>query len=479
MVAALGTFALANGWSPPTPGAHRWWRICTNSTDFSSTGSYQLTLEWVDFKNNAGVSVGTPGTIIVSGAPSTAANAFVNDNTTWTPTVATSGEENYFIGGDWGSPVDVRRVTIRAPFDQAAPRLVSLEFSDDGINWSPLHCFHHVIYPVDTDQTYTWSSLTWPLSPDGEHYYGMGGDYSPTTNWVSYSDYIAANTASSIRACNFQITMGKSGLGFAGTALDTLLYPVGDTDIAEWHFFADTTVSKYINVAFKYQYKGEPRWSHWMMGEIDKKGLGHNGVCHLNVDNMYFFPNSDSSTSNLSVHFKWRCPFIPYNVYSAASDRVGSWRFKSGGAYPVPNDGAWPNRTDVHNNSRIAPTLLITPGANVWNSALQWGGASNGNTSWPGANGWGSEVNPVSGFVTLGTIPFIVNAGNDYDDLFSYLGEFADVRSVNIRSMAEGEEITVGTDTWKCFPRLRRLTSYVTQFQPGSGWAGWAYRKVV
>ena len=88
-------------------------------------------------------------------------------------------------------------------------------------------------------------------------------------------------------------------------------------------------------------------------------------------------------------------------------------------------------------------------------------------------------MNPVPGFVTLGTIPFIVNAGNDFDDLFGYLGEFADVRSVNVRAMSEGEEITVGTDTWKCFPRLRKLASYTSQFVPGSGWAGWAYRKVV
>lgn len=60
---------------------------------------------------------------------------------------------------------------------------------------------------------------------------------------------------------------------------------------------------------------------------------------------------------------------------------------------------------------------------------------------------------PFSSQVTLGTILADVSRTGGF---WSTLGAFPNVRYLNIANFAPGQEITIGTDTWKVFPMLRK-----------------------
>jgi hypothetical protein len=64
-----------------------------------------------------------------------------------------------------------------------------------------------------------------------------------------------------------------------------------------------------------------------------------------------------------------------------------------------------------------------------------------------------------------------------YNATWTLLGEFPDVRFLNISNYNAGEEITLGTDTWKIFPLWNK--TYTVTSEPVSYDYGIAYRKVV
>jgi len=64
-----------------------------------------------------------------------------------------------------------------------------------------------------------------------------------------------------------------------------------------------------------------------------------------------------------------------------------------------------------------------------------------------------------------------------YNGNWTLLGEFPDVRFLNISNFNPGDEITLGTDVWKIFPLFNK--AYTPQSEPISYDYGLAYRKVV
>ena len=64
-----------------------------------------------------------------------------------------------------------------------------------------------------------------------------------------------------------------------------------------------------------------------------------------------------------------------------------------------------------------------------------------------------------------------------YASTWTLLGEFPDVRFLNISNFNAGDELTLGTDVWKIFPLWNK--AYTTLSEPISYDYGIAYRKVV
>ncbi len=64
------------------------------------------------------------------------------------------------------------------------------------------------------------------------------------------------------------------------------------------------------------------------------------------------------------------------------------------------------------------------------------------------------------------------------DEIYGPMGQMKDVRGVNVRDYAAGDEVTVGSDTWVVFPAAQKSTSDGTPTNGETGYLGVAYRKV-
>lgn len=73
-------------------------------------------------------------------------------------------------------------------------------------------------------------------------------------------------------------------------------------------------------------------------------------------------------------------------------------------------------------------------------------------------------------------VPFYWN--DVTSDIHGPLGQLPDVRGVNIRDFAPGEEVTIGGDTWVMFPASRKATSDTESSTNYSKYQGIAYKKV-
>lgn len=64
------------------------------------------------------------------------------------------------------------------------------------------------------------------------------------------------------------------------------------------------------------------------------------------------------------------------------------------------------------------------------------------------------------------------------DELYGPMGQMKDVRGVNIRDFAAGDEIIVGSDTWVVFPASQKSLADVMSGTGFSGYCGIAYKKI-
>lgn len=58
---------------------------------------------------------------------------------------------------------------------------------------------------------------------------------------------------------------------------------------------------------------------------------------------------------------------------------------------------------------------------------------------------------------------------------FSAIGRMPNVRQLNLRNIASGDEIEIGGDTWKCFPLSQRQSGAVANTVESSGYYGYAH----
>ena len=89
----------------------------------------------------------------------------------------------------------------------------------------------------------------------------------------------------------------------------------------------------------------------------------------------------------------------------------------------------------------------------------------------------GTGISEHNGFVPLVPMNYALVDTAPLPDNMYFLGSYPDVRAVNLRSLAPGQEYVIDTDTWVVFPVIRK--DYVNSTTQCSANHGIAYKKVV
>ena len=473
MMDNLAAFAVANGWVPHTPAPHRYWSILGRTRDESGTNTTELDFIGMS-ETSGGANVLTGGT--ASATAGTADNALVDDGTPWTANLATTITRwTYDLG--LGNDKNVVEVTINFTSPTFSYRFFELQFSDDGSTWTTLKAFFPNI--TTTGETFVglWVDDEWPLSPDGDNFV----DYVLETGLDTTGYTLEGGSFPITDYSQLYLNVGRESLSPITLQGATIKLPLLDID--EWHFFADDTSAVHIHVAFRLTYRGETYWHHLSAGEIDKKGMGHNGVAYCTTSLMCSMVETvDTNPATFTFHNTLEaCGYFIGRINTSLTSSLCYRLTQTGGNFPYPDDGNFPARVTSHyQGEKVMPTLLARLGARRSNNQL----TPAGNSAPPlGSEGWRYIPHPTTRFVTLGALPFVVGNSTDASTgEIRWLGEFPNVRGTRIDDLEPGAEVEVGADTWMCFPLLKKVSLTGSSWPDRvaqSGPAGIAYKKVV
>jgi len=243
----------------------------------------------------------------------------------------------------------------------------------------------------------------------------------------------------------------------------------------EYHFFEGTDGGAgYIHIVAR---TAAERWRCWGFGHLNKGAYSHTGAAYLVGCDGFYYRNQ--SAFNIAT---W------YSIISAAP-------------YPFARNSS---ETLVGSGQ---PTALYVPdgspvGWGQWASASAPGGVlslingrqkpilgSSGDESYPSSaasNTIQRLLNPLyfglesqwGGNRMLFTLPFVMT--NASAGRLCHIGQYPDVRAVNLEGLQIPQSLFYSTDEWVCFPVGRRtpwgLQSEIG-FQYSSGQFGLAFRK--
>lgn len=257
------------------------------------------------------------------------------------------------------------------------------------------------------------------------------------------------------------------------TATDTdrvicnqLLGPFG-----EYHFFSGNTGAgdpDYIYVVLKI---GADNWRHFGFGNVDKGVLTHSGAAFLGGQAGHFFRNQVGLTGLGQPYNDPQYAEVPYCRSASAAtpftNSSGNRNFYVPDA--LPNTADWPVHTTNPMNlielrskpSTLYPSTGGGPFARLCNPMMiapvsQWGGNA-----------------------VLFPLPIFIGSATALRSC--YIGDFPNIRLVNMEGLLAGQEIVLAGDTWKVFS-IGRQTPWGTQtengFQYTTGQVALAYKKI-
>lgn len=240
-----------------------------------------------------------------------------------------------------------------------------------------------------------------------------------------------------------------------------------------YHFFSGDESGgdpPYIHVVVQ---TATDRWQHFSFGMVDKRGLSHSGVAYLMGMNRVYYRNNASLTTTTQRYNDPAQQATPFDGgRGSLAQSVALYQFYLPDVLPV----SWAAPAIVSNYqdaTAALPTLTqnITPAMRPTNY---------GGSDFPRllSSVIASPVSQWAGNVTLFPCPvFISNASQ-----LCHVGDFPNVRIVNMDSLGPGSEITYGTDTWKVFPSLSQRAwgqDRLAGFDgPSTGQYAVAYKKV-
>lgn len=228
------------------------------------------------------------------------------------------------------------------------------------------------------------------------------------------------------------------------------------------HFFSDAG-EDYIHVVMQ---TAADKWAHFSFGNIDKKGLTHDGVAYLTSCLNPTWPNSSSTSAifNDPDNYWW-----PFNgAYGRVATGSARMQYFAGNAvispYVTGIIGTATNVAEVGLNS-------ITSGITAWLVKTSHARFLLHNLV--------QVPTGYNGTVVLSAIPcFLADTTNAK---ITYVGDFPGVRVCRMDGLTPGQEITFGGDTWKIFPLTRQTnpSEVSQQYVVSTGPLGLAYKKVV
>lgn len=251
-----------------------------------------------------------------------------------------------------------------------------------------------------------------------------------------------------------------------------------------WHFFSDPAVGDHIHCVV--QIKAEV-FVHFSFGHLDKKGLTHNGVAYVTAMGATYWRNVSNYTAGSTGSFndpQWvNHPFMYCNGNSGHT--WGS--FASSPGIILKNTNAWPA-------AWYGPIAGAAGSGNNFGSMLRLihGQPQYRPEQFPGAVGGGGGLldlltiqepttySNVSPLFPLPVFKFHYNNLDQNSRRICYVGDFPNVRAINLTNLQAGQEISVNADTYMVFPHVRKSSwnDRNVDPQPQSGQHGIAYKKV-
>lgn len=213
---------------------------------------------------------------------------------------------------------------------------------------------------------------------------------------------------------------------------------------SEVHFFGDED-SIFVVVR-----SDTDRWTHFGFGTLDKKGMTHPDCAFMIGMHWRYWDN----TFKNGIAIKAKCDYAP----SSGSGGNRLW-FRDGYTNHqlyLPDgvlDPAFGIADDVisFNGMQHLPQMRAQPGQDAYtnfNNARMM-------DHWP----WARQK-PVTGGLPLLSVPVIFGTGSFWfswnNDLMCFIGDLPRVRLCDISSVAIGEDIIYGAETYAAFPVKRR-----------------------
>ncbi|MCC6425652.1 MAG: hypothetical protein IT435_02405 [Phycisphaerales bacterium] len=230
---------------------------------------------------------------------------------------------------------------------------------------------------------------------------------------------------------------------------------VGNGPYTAYHFFTDGT-TQYIHVALEYS---PGLYRHFSFGTIDKIGTWTGG--------QYAVAHRYNSSSLGTVN---------------SSDHSILWSGSHGGSTTAEANESGSLRVEGFSNQTGSMRWLLftTQTASLGNDR-----GSNARISCPGGfidnNPWLANyglyrANLLNGFLPLIPIPIFWRDTTPAPDQYMLLGFAPDVYHIQMANLAAGQEFTIGADTFKVFPIVRKQNTSSSVEESKN--AGVVYRKV-
>lgn len=262
----------------------------------------------------------------------------------------------------------------------------------------------------------------------------------------------------------------------------------------EWFIFSDPANHNYIHVVTRFSngYDADC-FNHFSFGELDKGGMTYTGIAYAaSHGRRAYMALIASSSTNTTQSYDWNCGVnANWDGHFSGRDGLGNSYYRQSGAgvnnlvfivdptvSPLPGAGGWQAVDAVGDQTLVLDTVCFddnwSPDVNA--SRLDTSQAALSMNFINGA----ANVQPYSGGVTMGALPFILLNGTGPSAQGMFLGIFPGVRICTIDTYAAKDEVTYGSDTWKLMPLLKK-TDWSLMQQNGiisSGNTGYAYKKV-
>lgn len=238
---------------------------------------------------------------------------------------------------------------------------------------------------------------------------------------------------------------------------------------AEYHLFSGDTGAgdpDYIHCVFRIN---ATDWKQLSFGMIDKGGFTHSGAAFLVGNAGLHYANSTSITSSSQA---FNQPSRNYHPYYNNGDKMYGAGCNLYVPDALPNVATWPNGISSNSYVNLMDVYDRGPDSYPSSSSAPTERFCQPLLTSPAAM-WGGNV------MLFGLPLFCYNTTLRRT---CYVGDFPNVRGVNMSGLTPGQELTLGGETWMVCPTGRQRawgTASETGLNYSTGQLGLAYKKIV